>query len=482
MSPFFRGNVRPPRKQPRPWSLNPRLNPDIAKDGPIDARASIYGVGNNKEAITLPVHNGVYYSGVSYDKRDEEPVVAVAAEKEKVVSNAAAPLLRSTSAAPTEFTTGKESYSNKQVSSNDWPRLRAGSPGIARAAETSGLETAVTREEKETERKGVPNTADMIDNRPGDASIEAPKVKTSEKQSRKIVEGEALRTAIVPAPSSIEKPETGERTEETVPVTEESIVPPSQLTEILPSSPTKSRAAPLQSEAGDTMAPPHAAESTVAEPLSPAEVSPFETAESKEASKNSSHVVEAEPAVGEQPASASVDAAPQSQAEEKGGAPVMPSEKPAQINGTGTSLPVERVLTPPPERYQLVDSGPLVGEAGTLEDQQDETDDESAAEAPFIPDHRHTPPASRKSSRGEEDEKPTAPTPVVAAAAFEDNVNKAVPQTATEAVKGVDDTLSAPIEQEDTSVANEEPLMWDEQLDVSDEFRPGVKINPDADD
>lgn len=93
MSPFFHGSVRPPRKHPKPWSLNPRLNPDIAKEGaagapdgangttrrPIVPRASTYGLGANKEAITLPVHNGVYVyddsSRRSADGEDEEVIV-----------------------------------------------------------------------------------------------------------------------------------------------------------------------------------------------------------------------------------------------------------------------------------------------------------------------------------------------------------------------------------------------------------------------
>lgn len=495
MSPFFRGSVRPPRKHPRPWSLNPRLNPDIAKDGHIDAHASIYGVGTNKEAITLPVHNGIYNG--SYDKSDEDPAVAVVAEKklvgheppvEEVVVNAAAPLLATNPTTPTE-TTGKESES-KRVINDDWPLPRAGSPGIARTAETAGLETAITREEHEAEGKGVPITAQRIDNKaPEAAESEEPKVETPEEPSRRAVEDEAVAAATAPAPSSIEIPETGEKTTEAVPVAKDSTVNSSPLTEIASLSPTLSKAAPLETEAADTMAP-QAAEPTVAEQQSaPAELPFGEKAELKETSNELSNAVAVEPAVIEEPASASVDTAPQPRAEKEASAseakttnetPVIQKEKPAQTNETGTSLPVERNLTPPPERYQLVDSGPVVGEAGTREDQQFETDDESAAEAPFIPDHRHTPPSSRKSSRGEEDDKLTETTPI--AAVIQDSVDEVVPQTATVAMKDIDDTLPVPVEQEDASVANEEPLMSIEQLDVSDEFRPGVQINPDADD
>lgn len=57
MSPFFRGSVRPSKRHPRPWSLNPRLNPDLGKD---DARTSILGLPAQQTDVTLPVFNGVY--------------------------------------------------------------------------------------------------------------------------------------------------------------------------------------------------------------------------------------------------------------------------------------------------------------------------------------------------------------------------------------------------------------------------------------
>lgn len=57
MSPFFRGSVRPTKKHPKPWSLNPRLNPDLAKDGP---RMSILGLPSTETDVILPVFNSVY--------------------------------------------------------------------------------------------------------------------------------------------------------------------------------------------------------------------------------------------------------------------------------------------------------------------------------------------------------------------------------------------------------------------------------------
>lgn len=56
MSPFFRGSVRLTKKHPRPWSLNPRLNPDLAKDEP---RMSILGLPSTDTDVTLPVFNSV---------------------------------------------------------------------------------------------------------------------------------------------------------------------------------------------------------------------------------------------------------------------------------------------------------------------------------------------------------------------------------------------------------------------------------------
>ncbi|KAJ4386074.1 hypothetical protein N0V93_008966 [Gnomoniopsis smithogilvyi] len=57
MSPFFHGAVRPVKKYPRPWSLNPRLNPDLNKG---NARMSILGLPSFETGIDLPVFNGLY--------------------------------------------------------------------------------------------------------------------------------------------------------------------------------------------------------------------------------------------------------------------------------------------------------------------------------------------------------------------------------------------------------------------------------------
>ncbi|KAF3768599.1 hypothetical protein M406DRAFT_107490 [Cryphonectria parasitica EP155] len=66
MSPFFRGSVRPTKKHPRPWSLNPKLNPDLGTDGGVGAHVSLLGLPSQQTTVTLPVFNGVY------SKPDEE--------------------------------------------------------------------------------------------------------------------------------------------------------------------------------------------------------------------------------------------------------------------------------------------------------------------------------------------------------------------------------------------------------------------------
>ena len=55
MSPFFRGSVRPPRRHPRPWSMNPRLNPDIVMDGTSEKDHP-----SQTAEIGLPVTNSIY--------------------------------------------------------------------------------------------------------------------------------------------------------------------------------------------------------------------------------------------------------------------------------------------------------------------------------------------------------------------------------------------------------------------------------------
>lgn len=68
MSPFFRGSVRPARKHPRPWSLNPRLNPDLPEDVRSGTpRFSMLGLPIQETEVTLPVFNGVYPKPSSFD-------------------------------------------------------------------------------------------------------------------------------------------------------------------------------------------------------------------------------------------------------------------------------------------------------------------------------------------------------------------------------------------------------------------------------
>ncbi|ROW13608.1 hypothetical protein VPNG_04621 [Cytospora leucostoma] len=61
MSPFFRGGVRPPLRHPRPWSMNPRLNPDLKTDNTNEKGTFI----DDETEIRLPVTNNIYgkYAG-----------------------------------------------------------------------------------------------------------------------------------------------------------------------------------------------------------------------------------------------------------------------------------------------------------------------------------------------------------------------------------------------------------------------------------
>lgn len=75
MSPFFRGNVRPVKKHPRPWSLNPRLNPDAGKD---DARLSMVGLPSADTDLALPVFNHTYATRHSLPQESRKSVVVAA--------------------------------------------------------------------------------------------------------------------------------------------------------------------------------------------------------------------------------------------------------------------------------------------------------------------------------------------------------------------------------------------------------------------
>lgn len=192
MSPFFRGSVRPPRKHPKPWSLNPRLNPDIAKETaaagapngvsgttrrPIVPRASIYGLGANKEAITLPVHNGVYVyddsSRRSADGEDEEDEAGVQdgqAPGQAVVVDAEEALGWEVKAAET---TGSQTAVIPEVVDNEWPLVseavdrKAVPDGAAAPAPSSSSSGGDPPEEKEAQAK----TAGLVE-RPAAAAVE----------------------------------------------------------------------------------------------------------------------------------------------------------------------------------------------------------------------------------------------------------------------------------------------------------------------
>lgn len=79
MSPFFHGGVRPVKKYPRPWSLNPRLNPDLNKG---DARMSILGLPSFETGINLPVFNGVYPKPGKDELSDVDEAVIVSSNRD----------------------------------------------------------------------------------------------------------------------------------------------------------------------------------------------------------------------------------------------------------------------------------------------------------------------------------------------------------------------------------------------------------------
>lgn len=504
MSPFFRGSVRPPRKHPRPWSLNPRLNPDIAKDGVVARegntatagapaaipRASIYGVGAHTEEITLPVHNGVY----TYDRRAGADTAAVIAEKEEeaaigVETPVVVNVFGSTSAvAETETETDQvkevEEVEDTKKIDNSSP-LHTGSIGTAVGTEKSGLESRVIPEEKE-EDKEWPLTSEAIDNKalpdgkPKAANVEpseAVVLENPEEPTKEAVKDEVIATP--PAPPGVETTETGETATEVRArsVVAENTVNPGESSEIASSTPLTetNAAAPLEVELAKTIAP-HSAEPVTAETLgggagsSTVELPPVEADEMKAVPIQPSSAVEAELEGVEDETMAVAEAAPAEevfQPKEEEEAPAViedaaPASKAtvevaAQTNEVSSAVAMDRTLTPPPEAHnRIADS-----ESGA-------EDDESAAEAPFIPDHRHTPPSSRKPSRGED-----------AAIAVDDQVQQMdEPQPLKDlCVKDVPNNAHVePAASVEGSIANEEPLISDEQLNVSDEFRPDVKM------
>lgn len=361
MSPFFRGSVRPPRKHPRPWSLNPRLNPAIAKDGNggHDARASVFGVGT-REDITLPVHNGVYR-----DIADKTPRVVSAATPSSVHLDPAA-------------TETEEKEENEYQVTSESSSPPAVSPfSLAAGAEKAGLSSVIAPAKNEVDRLYT----------------------TLEKPLGEPREDEAV--AFAPASSPVEVAEQIEATPTGATPVVKSAVDPRELSKFSPPK-TESNGAPLD--------------------MGTAEITALHTPAipSAEAPGAKDHLV---------PSVTATEAAP------------IVVEKPSTV--------IEE---------------PLASRQG-----QTGTDDESAAEAPFVPDHRQTPPSSRKASQGSQSGASMAPTIV-------DRLGK--PEAAAAATAGIED---GQVEQKsvDESVDNEEPLMSDEQLNVSDEFRPEVKMDLD---
>lgn len=490
-------------------------------------RASIYydGVGadkggNNKEEITsLPVHNGVYrFKKVEEEGPEPEPaVVQVEKEKEpngvvpKVIEPPVVISLGIKSRDASSSRTAKTETKEEKVSRADADDIgnKAIDIETPRPAETSRLETVVSSEEKESEaeaEKGISLTAAGPVDDNSDAAItkdenlsqpvaEDSETPSLEKPEKVVKEGPVATTVPELTPPEETVPDQATTEAKTVPpVFEEStaVDHPDESKEILsaPEATEPEEAVHLEETKPEEAMAPHAAEPVETgrtgdeqvTDLSPAEVPGIETDEPTKPSRV------------EEPAEAGVaaEAGPQPEVKEEAAAtaegvaaaskegmvssteqaPEVHNEEPAHVNQAG---PVERSLTPPPETA-LVETNHEGEEAQQqqqieTDDDGDDEDDESAAEAPFIPDHRHTPPSSRKASRGEggedleterleqEQKKKTAPNSVIV---LPDELQ---PKSPTELTSF------------EGSVANEEPLMSDEQLNVSDEFRPGVKID-----
>ncbi|KUI59013.1 hypothetical protein VP1G_06249 [Cytospora mali] len=96
MSPFFRGSVRPPRRHPRPWSMNPRLNPDLIVDETNEKEQPV-----GQAELRLPVTNSIYGKPAELTPVPDLPTTNGRHTPEEIETQAAVPETTNSSTAAT---------------------------------------------------------------------------------------------------------------------------------------------------------------------------------------------------------------------------------------------------------------------------------------------------------------------------------------------------------------------------------------------
>lgn len=482
MSPFFRGSVRPVKKHPRPWSTNPRLNPDLGKD---NTHLSILGLPIQETDVTLPVFNNIYrrpslddirkpvvdapngYSRpepITEETTSEEVHEAVIGETDRPAPVAAlaettdspepvghaAPSTTNTDASQTEpaVVASSEAHDVERepavdvpaqenvkdtISSEPLPSSTASAtlenwPFQADITTTNGFIGKDSSEDRFVERAGPETTT---------ADETVPVVETAETAEN--AETEPVGTDAVPAEVSSVETET-EQHHDGAEAPSSDVVSSAAGYESAPQSlPTETLAtiseeAPAAENEGPEASTEHV-EAREKYALSGLEVIKEEdppVATEEAAASGTEPVAAEDPAHrDEKPENPADHSAPES------------AQSPASIQ-TKTSLrgdtpPATEELRAATPRTPAVDHMPTVAE-DTAEDEPEH--DQSPGDTPSIPRHSQVaPPAGEYTTRSNRDS--------IAVSSVEGSVGM-----------------------------NEEPLVTDEQLEVSDEFKPGMRMYP----
>lgn len=416
MSPFFRGNVRPVKKHPRPWSLNPRLNPDVSKD---NARISTVGLSSTATDLGSPVFNHAYATRHSLPEETEEPVVVADLNSEAQPGKAEAAVAtepRTDDIVPETHTAETARVAEPAT---------AGSTADAAAAESAQTQPAAT---SSTQADGPDHPQETIPTAPSDP---APEPRTLTLPNKGLyVESPIINHFVMH--DAVDRHPTVEGGSRLANEIEPDVVgTPAAAGAGLETTegevrPTEVFAGSLPAEEGPLPPIDEEDPAAVVENEEPVVVLP-EQSEEGASTASGLEVIEEE----REPEAAAPGERDAAGADNSGAE--APAVETTNLNLRGG----ERDVAGRPEVADDADATP--------EATQEPFDDTDSAEAPFVPRHSMILPA---------------PPPIGDYAS----------------TPGTESFAGSSASREGSVLANnEEPLMLDEQLEVSDEFKPGVK-------
>lgn len=454
MSPFFRGSVRPAKKHPRAWSLNPRLNPDLDK-GAVP-RMSILGLPSTDTDVTLPVFNSIY-GRKSLD--DTKAPVAISVSRHYVLSS------------PNSMVEEDESAAAQKVPRTaETPAVAEPSKGEARAAETPQLTTTSNTAPPPPAEESTPTP---VEDSPKKVAPSAPaEVETPTAPDTLAEQGAAAEDGAPPTPAvaGAEDVFSTPMEEMPAPVATETAAEAQQPEQRLVASPESTGAG---AEANLELPVP---EPLPVEPALPV----IEEEEPAAAAAAESEVAAAVPET-------ALGAGTEAGASTASGLETI-EEKP--VDETEVATPAPATADVPSEPESAVEEAPAPATEETHDPVIEEAPATATEEAP-APVTPETPvsvgiPAAEEATPAPVEEAPklaaedlpseapgTSRRLLAVPTAAGDDVPAAATSGSRSSVAG-----SASAAPSVATINNEEPLMTDEQLEVSDEFKPGVTMVP----